>query len=93
MSTRKRRREPVVQPEALEDLRYWARADRKILVRTLDLIEAIMRDPFEGMGKPEPLRGDLQGAWSRRITAEHRLVYRVSDTRVDMVQARYHYSR
>ena len=93
MATRKIRREAILQPEMLEDLRYWARADRKVLVRTMDLIEAVVRDPFNGIGKPEPLRGELQGCWSRRITEEHRLVYRVADRRVDFLQGRYHYSR
>jgi toxin YoeB len=57
----------------------------------LDLVEAVMRDPFEGPGKPEALRYVLAGCWSRRITQEHRLVYRVTDRAVDFLQARYHY--
>lgn len=60
-------------------------------LRTLDLVEAVMRDPFQGIGKPEPLKYVLVGAWSRRITEEHRLVYTVSADRVDFLQARYHY--
>jgi toxin YoeB len=57
----------------------------------LDLAEAVMRDPFQGLGKPELLRYILAGCWSRRITQEHRLVYSVTDERVDFLQARYHY--
>ena len=60
-------------------------------LRVLDLVEAVMRDPFLGIGKPEPLKYVLAGAWSRRITEEHRLVYAVSADRVDFLQSRYHY--
>ncbi len=72
-------------------MRYWIETDRKIALRALDLIEAIMRDPFTGIGKPEPLRYIVSGAWSRRLTQEHRLVYLVRDDRIDFLQARYHY--
>ena len=65
--------------------------DRKIALRVLDLVEAIMRDPFDGIGKPEPLKYFAAGTWSRRLTQEHRIVYLVSDTRIDFLQARYHY--
>jgi len=65
--------------------------NRKIALRALDLVDAILRDPFEGIGKPEPLRHLYNGAWSRRLTEEHRLVYLVRDDRVDFLQARYHY--
>ena len=81
----------VVHPEFREDLRFWVESDRKVALRILDLVEAALRDPFEGVGKPEPLRYVLAGCWSRRITGEHRLVYRVSDDRIDFLQARYHY--
>jgi toxin YoeB len=84
-------REAVFQPEFRSDLRYWIRNDRKVALRVLELVEAVLRDPFTGIGKPEPLRCETAGAWSRRITQEHRLVYRVSATRIDFVQARYHY--
>ena len=67
------------------------RSDRSTALRILDLVEAILRDPFEGIGKPEPLRFHLQGCWSRRITQEHRLLYRVGDDRIDFLEARYHY--
>lgn len=81
----------VFQPEFREDLRHWVETDRKIALRVLDLVEAIMRDPFVGIGKPEPLRYFAAGTWSRRLTQEHRVVYLVSDTRIDFLQARYHY--
>ena len=83
--------EAVFQAEFLQDLRYWVKEDRATALRVLDLVEAITRDPFRGVGKPEPLRFVLAGCWSRRITQEHRLVYRVSQNRIDFLQARYHY--
>ena len=81
----------VFQPEFREDLRYWVEIDRKIALRAFVLIEAIMREPFTGIGKPEPLKYLDSGAWSRRLTQEHRLVYVVRDDRIDFLQARYHY--
>jgi toxin YoeB len=89
--TRRRERHAVFQPEFREDLRYWARADRKVALRVLDLVEAVLRDPFQGIGKPEPLRHLGSGVWSRRLTEEHRLVYVVIDDRIDFLQCRYHY--
>lgn len=84
-------RQAVFQPEFLEDLRHWALTDRRIAVRILDLVEAVLRDPFQGIGKPEPLKYLAPGAWSRRLTHEHRLVYLVREQRIDFLQARYHY--
>ena len=84
-------RTAVFHPEFREDLMWWVKTDRNVAVRLLDLVEAVVREPFEGLGKPEPLRHKLAGCWSRRITQEHRLVYRVSTERVDFLQARYHY--
>ncbi len=84
-------REAVFQPEFREDLKYWVKTNRKVALRTFDLIEAIMRDPFIGIGKPEPLQFILSGAWSRRLTQEHRIVYTVGDDRIDFLQCRYHY--
>ena len=81
----------VFQPEFREDLRYWVRNDRAVAVKALDLVEAVMRDSFRGPGKPEPLKHVLAGCWSRRVTQEHRLVYRVTHEAVDFLQARYHY--
>lgn len=70
---------------------YWQQTDRAMLQRINRLIEECLRHPFEGTGKPEPLRGDLAGYWSRRIDREHRLVYRVTAQTVVIVQCRYHY--
>jgi toxin YoeB len=84
-------RDAVFQPEFREDLEYWVKTDRKTALRILKLIEAIMRDPWTGIGKPEPLKYLDPNTWSRRITQEHRLVYLVSDDRIDFLQARYHY--
>jgi toxin YoeB len=86
-----RRREAVFHPESREDLRHWVEADRKLALRVLDLVEAVLREPFVGVGKPEPLRYLGWDVWSRRISQEHRLVYLVSSERVDFLQARYHY--
>ena len=88
---RESKRAAVFHAEFREDLRYWAKYDRSAAIRVLDLVEAVMRDPFQGLGKPEPLRYLLAGCWSRRITQEHRLVYRVGDETIDFLQARYHY--
>lgn len=88
---KKNQREPVFQQEFREDLRYWVETDRKVALRAFALIEAIMRDPFAGIGKPEPLKYLASGAWSRRLTQEHRIVYLVRDDRIDFLQARYHY--
>ena len=85
------RRVAVFSPEVIQDLRWWVRRDKKTALRALRLVEAVLRDPFEGEGKPEPLKFYLKGCWSRRITLEHRLVYRVTDDRVDFLQARHHY--
>jgi toxin YoeB len=84
-------REAVFHPEFRQDLRYWIETDRKTALRTFELIEAVLRDPFGGIGKPEPLKYLLAGCWSRRITQEHRLVYKVGERRIDFLQARYHY--
>jgi len=81
----------VFDPEFREDLSHWVRVDRKTALRVLALVEATLRDPVSGIGKPEPLKFYLQGCWSRRISQEHRLVYLVRDGRIDFLQARYHY--
>lgn len=85
------KREAVFHREFREDLRYWVETDRSAALRVMQLVEAAISEPFNGIGKPEPLKHALAGAWSRRITHEHRLVYRVSATRIDFLQARYHY--
>lgn len=74
-----------------EDYVFWQQADRRILKRINTLIDGCLRDPFEGIGKPEPLKYGASGAWSRRITDEHRLVYLVIDGDLIILQARYHY--
>lgn len=84
-------RETVFQKEFREDLRHWVETDRKVALRAFDLIEAIIRDPFTGVGKPEPLKYLASGTWSRRLTQEHRIVYLARDDRIDFLQARYHY--
>jgi toxin YoeB len=78
-------------PRFREDLALWNRNDRKAALKTLELVEAVVADPFQGIGKPEPLRHEFAGCFSRRITREHRLVYRVTAERIDFLQARYHY--
>ena len=84
-------REAVFHPEFRQDLGHWVETDRKTALRILELVEAVLRDPFSGLGRPEPLKYVLAGCWSRRITQEHRLVYRVTERRIDFLQARYHY--
>ena len=84
-------RSAVFHPEFRQDLRFWVETNRRVALRIIDLVEAVMRDPFQGIGKPEPLKYVLAGAWSRRISEEHRLVYAVSSDRIDFLQARYHY--
>lgn len=81
----------IFHPEFRDDLPYWVKTDRKVALRILELVQAVMKDPCTGAGKPEPLKFVLDGCWSRRITQEHRLVYRVTKDRIDFLQARYHY--
>jgi toxin YoeB len=88
---RETKRDAIFHPEFRDDLKHWVKTDRGTALRVLELVEAVLRDPFNGIGKPEPLRYILAGCWSRRITEEHRLVYRVTEGRVDFIQARYHY--
>lgn len=85
----------VFATNAWADYLYWQTSDAKTLGRLNTLIEECRRHPFKGTGKPEPLKGDLSGWWSRRITSEHRLVYRVTgqkgDQRIEIAQCRFHY--
>jgi len=76
---------------ALEDLTWWVQQDRKKALPVLRLIEETQRDPFGGIGKPEPLKHELAGCWSKRIDEEHRLVYQVLDDKVRVLACRYHY--
>lgn len=85
------RREICFTAHAWEDYVFWADTDRKVLIRINRLIEASAREPFAGVGKPEPLRNQLSGCWSRRIDHEHRLVYRVEESQLVILQCRYHY--
>lgn len=80
-------------PQAWEDYLHWSEADKKTVRKINGLLKQITRTPFEGDGKPEPLRHELAGFWSRRITGEHRLVYRVDAEGLLVVQCRYHYER
>ena len=84
-------REAVFQPEFIDDLRYWVESDRKTALRVIRLVESVLRDPFTGPGRPEPLKYLAPNVWSRRLTQEHRIVYLVRDRRIDFLQARYHY--
>ena len=78
-------------PTALDDLRYWLKTDKRQADRILALLEEIRRTPFEGTGKPEPLRFQLAGCWSRRMDREHRLVYQVEEAEIVVIACRYHY--
>jgi toxin YoeB len=85
--------EILLDPGFIEDLQYWIDTDRRVASRLLTLVRAVIDDPFSGLGKPEPLRYQLRGAWSRRLTHEHRLVYVVDRGRIILIQARYHYDK
>jgi toxin YoeB len=76
---------------AWEDYVYWTKIDKNVQKRINELIRETLRTPFEGKGKPEPLKGNFSGYWSRRITDEHRLVYKVLDQRIHILQCRFHY--
>ena len=80
-----------IDPQALEDLRFWTKTDARKSRKILELIDAALRDPFRGLGKPEALKHDLAGCWSRRIDHEHRLVYRVENDVLVVLSCRYHY--
>lgn len=78
---------------AFDDFTTWANEDRKIYSRIVELIKDVERSPFSGIGKPEPLKHNLKGLWSRRITSEHRLTYQVKDEDIVIVQCRFHYKK
>jgi len=84
-------REAIFHPEFIDDLRYWVKTERRVALRAFDIIEAVVVEPFSGIGKPEPLWYLAPNTWSRRLTQEHRVVYLVLDDRVEFLQARYHY--
>ena len=79
------------EPRAFEDLAWWIQQDCKAALRIMRLIENIQQTPFEGLGKPEPLKHQLRGLWSRRIDREHRLVYEVSEDKIRILACRFHY--
>ena len=81
----------IVDPNALDDLAWWTKTDKRIAQRIIKLIRISAKDPFSGIGKPEPLKYELQGAWSRRINQEHRLVYEVTEKSIRILACRYHY--
>jgi toxin YoeB len=78
-------------PAGFEDLAWWIRRDRKTALRIVRLLEEIHRSPFEGTGRPEPLKHELSGCWSRRIDQEHRLVYQVTEAKIRVLACRFHY--
>ncbi len=80
-------------PKALEDFIEWANENKKIHARIADLLKDIQRNPFSGIGKPESLKHDLKGLWSRRINDEHRLVYEVKDKEIIIHSCRFHYKK
>jgi toxin YoeB len=82
---------PVFDPNALADLRYWIEIDRRKALKIVGLIENVLASPFEGLGKPEPLKFELAGCWSRRIDPEHRLVYKVERDMLVILACRYRY--
>ena len=81
----------IFAEKAWDDYLYWLKADKKMLNRINNLIKDIRREPFEGIGKPEPLKHALSGYWSRRINDEHRIIYKVYDDSILIAQLRYHY--
>lgn len=83
----------VFSPHAWEDYRYWQATDRAIVKRINRLVDEVLRDPLGGIGKPEPLKYGIAGAWSRRITDEHRFVYRIHHDDLMLLQLRYHYTK
>jgi toxin YoeB len=91
--TSKKDRAAVFAPPCREDIHYWVKTNRKTALRVLDLIEAVMRDPFDGIGKPEALKYLGPGIWSRRITKQDRLVYIVEEDQIIFLQARFHYTK
>jgi toxin YoeB len=81
----------IFRPGAWQQFLYWQETDKAMVKKINGLVKECLRHPFEGTGKPEPLKGDLAGYWSRRIDREHRLVYRVTETSLEIAQCRYHY--
>jgi len=84
-------RDAVFDREFLRDLQYWTKTDRRNALRVLEIVLDVLRDPFSGLGKPEPLKHLRPDTWSRRLSLEHRVVYMIMDDRIVFLQARYHY--
>ena len=84
-------RDLVFDINAVDDILWWIGNNRKIATKILKMIKLIEKDPFQGIGKPEPLKHELSGCWSRRIDSVHRIVYQVSDKQIKLLQCRYHY--
>lgn len=78
-------------PAAFEDLAWWIEQDRQKALRIINLIKDVQRDPFKGIGKPEPLKHEFAGCWSRRIDQEHRLIYQITENKIRILACRYHY--
>ena len=85
------KKQVIFEASAFADFSYWATQDKKIHYKIVTLINDIQRNPFNGLGRPEPLRYELKGFWSRRINQEHRLVYKVTDTAIIIAACKYHY--
>ncbi len=83
----------VVKDQAMDDFYYWSQHDHKLLKKIIELLESIRTTPFQGIGKPEGLKGDLAGYWSRRINDEHRLIYGVKKDVIIIISARSHYKK
>ena len=83
----------LFSPHAWDDYQHWQQTDKKMIRRINELLKDTMRSPYEGLGKPEPLKHSLAGFWSRRITDEHRMVYRVAGETLEVAQLRYHYAK
>lgn len=86
-------RKIALLPKAFDEFSFWAEEDSRILIRILALIKDIQRDPFLGIGKPEPLKHKFKGLWSRRINKEHRLIYQITDEEIVIVSCRFHYKQ
>ena len=84
-------RELVFDINALEDLQWWIKNNKKVALKIISMVNEIERNPFEGLGKPEPLKHELSGCWSRRITSEDRIVYQVTENKIRIIQCKFHY--
>ncbi len=84
-------KEVIIKQQAMDDLQFWAKNNLKLIKKIIELINAIQTNPFNGIGKPEPLKNELQGYWSRRINDEHRIVYKVTPDTLIILSCRSHY--